>query len=398
MPFLQSVVEGREKAEEILANNIGDELDPFKEQEDDDDANEGVKGHPELFIKDPTGLKNDNEIGNRKDNIYRKIELSKDSQIHDQIRSLDPEQRQVVDICVKFAKEFVKATKSHNPKPCAPLLFVHGGAGTGKSTLIFAITQITEKIFRTPGDSPIHPYVLKTAFTGNAAHIIKGQTLHSAFQFTWGNQILALSDKTRDQRRKLLQNLRMVIVDEISLVKSDMLYQLHFQLMKDIFQNDMAFGGIALIVCGDILQIKPPKGNFIYDKPSDARLKMCYQIEDLWKKFSVITLLTNHRQGEDKNYAELLNRLRVGKQTEDDIKLLATRVFAENDPRIPDDAFHIAGTNAAVNKVNAKKLSKLPGELVELPANVTSDMKGRIEPKVDKKMTFLELHYKKISF
>ena len=98
--------------------------------------------------------------------------------------------------------------------------------------------------------------------------------------------------------------------------------------------------------------------SFIYEKPSDPRLKLCYAAEDLWKKFTVINLLTNHRQGEDKEYAELLNRLRVGKHTKEDMKLLQTRVFAENNPRIPDGALYIAGTNALVNKVNAKKTLK----------------------------------------
>ena len=142
----------------------------------------------------------------------------------------------------------MKATKAKLARPLAPLVIVHGGAGTGKSTVIDVLSQMLEKIFRQAGDDPNHPYIIRAAFTGNAALIIRGQTLHSAFNFPYGNEVLSLSDKIRDQRRKLLQNLRAVIIDEISLVKSDLLYQLHFRLSKDIFQNDLPFGGVAVFV------------------------------------------------------------------------------------------------------------------------------------------------------
>ena len=168
----------------------------------------------------------------------------------------------VIDIGVTYAKKYIQASKNNLARPKAPLVIVHGGAGTGKSTVIDALSSVTEKILRKAGDDPNHPYILRTAFTGNAALIIKGQTLHTAFNLPFGNEVLSLSDKLRDERRTLLQNLKLLIIDEISLVKSDILYQIHFRLMKDIFQNESLFGGVAVFVFGDILQIKPTKGNF----------------------------------------------------------------------------------------------------------------------------------------
>ena len=280
MPFLESVEEGRERAEEILESDIGSVLDPTKEQADEEDETEGTHEHPELFLSDPGGLLKDMELGQRKDNVFRKIELDSNENILQKIRSLDPDQKLAVGICVNYAKNFVKATRRANPRPTAPLIIMHGGAGTGKSTVVDSLTQIIEKIFRKPGDSPNHPYVLKTAFTGNAAFIIKGQTLNSAFNFGFGNEVLPLSDKIRDHRRKLLQNLRMIIIDEISLVRSDMLYQIHFRLAKDIFQNELPFGGVALVVCGDIMQIRPTKNLHLLphstNEPSSTiKLKIC---------------------------------------------------------------------------------------------------------------------------
>ena len=135
----------------------------------------------------------------------------------------------------------------------------------------------------------------------------------------------------RDARRTTLQNLKVLIIDEISLVKSDILYQIHFRLMKDIFQNEAIFGGVAAFVFGGVLQIKTTKGNFVFISPYDDRLKIYYAVEDIWKQFKVISLKNNHRQGEDRVYADILFRIRVEEQTEEDINLLQTKVVPRND-------------------------------------------------------------------
>ena len=344
MKHLAEVEEGRERAEEILANEIGNILDPANEQENEDAVTENVvQEHPELFVLDPGDIANTADSNQQ---VYRRTDLVNDDELSEKILKLDEDQRLVIDIGVNYAKKYLQASKNNVARPKAPLVIVHGGAGTGKSTVIDALSSVTEKIFRKAGDDPNHPYILRTAFTGNAALIIKGQTLHTAFNLPFGNEVLSLSDKVRDERRTLLQNLKLLIIDEISLVKSDILYQIHFRLMKDIFQNESLFGGVAVFVFGDILQIKPTKGNFIFGTPYDKRLQLYYHVEDIWKKFEVVNLKTNHRQGDDRTYADILNRIRVGEQTEEDIKLLSSRVFDKNDKNIPSEALHISGTNA----------------------------------------------------
>jgi hypothetical protein len=77
-----------------------------------------------------------------------------------------------------------------------------------------------EHILRKSGDDPNHPYIVKCAFTGAAAVVIAGQTLHSAFKFPFGNWYDSYSNQEKDKRRTMLQNLRVVIIDEISMVKS----------------------------------------------------------------------------------------------------------------------------------------------------------------------------------
>ena len=77
-----------------------------------------------------------------------------------------------------------------------------------------------------PGDDPDCPYIMLCAPTGSAAVNINGSTLHSAFGFTFGNEHYSLPDKTRNTKRNLYRNLKFLVIDEISMVKADQLYQL----------------------------------------------------------------------------------------------------------------------------------------------------------------------------
>ena len=106
-------------------------------------------------------------------------------------------------------------------------------------------------------------------------------------------------------------------------------------------------------------------------------------MDPLWEKCKVHLLKTNHRQGKDKEYADILNRIRVGEQTKEDLKRLNTRVFPRDSPLIPKDALLITGTNAIVNNYNNAKLNELPGELFEFKAEVFSNTRGEFVPKVD---------------
>ena len=385
MEHFKAVSEAKDKAEELISN-IGLELDANKEQEEDESREEGEREHPELVVKDPTGMMNEEPTLFTGDRTFRKIEIQTDDELFAKIRTLDIDQRLVFDKVLNYADSFMAAKKNKgNNWPTPPLLFVHGGAGTGKSHVIDVTSQMLDKTFRTPGDDPNCPYVLKLAFTGNAASIIKGQTLHSAFQFPFGNNLISLSDKTRDLRRKQLQNLRVLLIDEVSLIKSDLLYQLYFRLQKDIFQNSLDFGNVAVIFLGDLAQIKPPMARHVFQSPSNPKSKLLHDVDNLWHKFEVITLKTNHRQGEDREYADLLNRIRVAKvqPSEEDIDVLKTRVFPRDSNALPDDALLVSGTNKIVNKVNEYKLNKLPGELIELKAAVYSNTRGSFKPKID---------------
>ena len=249
------------------------------------------------------------------------------------------------------------------------MLLIHGGAGSGKSTLIKVIYQYVTNILRREGDDPDCPYVVLGAFTGTAAANIDGQTLHSLFSFNFGAGYMSLSDKVRDEKRNLFRNLKMLIIDEISLVDVDMLYKIDLRL-REITQIMQPFGNIAVVVLGDLMQMSPIAGRYIFLEPTNSQFTLTHDIDPLWRKFECIDLEINHRQGEDKEYADLLNRIRTGEETSEDIATLKTRVRPAGHPDIEKakDALFIFATNKKVNTMNNKKLKELPGELHTIDA------------------------------
>ena len=155
--------------------------------------------------------------------------------------------------------------------------------------------------------------MIKTSFTGTAASLIEGMTLHSAFGFDFGNKHYSLSDKTRDARKNIMKNLKMIIIDEISMVKADMLYQLDMRLQELMEKPGVPLGGISIFCFGDILQLQPVCGKYIFDRPSNRAFYLTYELDSRWHKLTVLNLEINHRQGKDQEYAEMLNRVREGK-------------------------------------------------------------------------------------
>ena len=161
----------------------------------------------------------------------------------------------VVEICIRYARNIVKSRNGNNRLPEPVQLMVHGGAGSGKSTVIDALAKWIQHVIVKSGDGPQYPYTVKGAPTGPAASIIEGRTMHSLFNFSFGNEFYSLSDKIRDEKRLLYQNLNIIILDEISLVKSDMQFQLDLRL-REVKINDRIFGGVSVFVFGDIMQMR----------------------------------------------------------------------------------------------------------------------------------------------
>ena len=359
MEFLESVEDGLEKAKELQNNDIGDVMDPQNEQDRDECEAEGVQDHPDFIHIDPNNLEQQVESVSKA--IFKTVVLESDEQLMQLTMKLDPDQQYVLRLVLNYSRQ-IQISRKTPMLIQPPLLIIQGGAGAGKSLLIKTIGQWFEKNLRQAGDDPDKPYVLITAFTGCAATNVDGMTLNSAFNFHFGNEFLSLGDKTRDEKRESLKNLKMVIVDELSMLKADMFYQLDLRLRELMQNSEKAFGGCSILLFGDILQLKPVMAKFIFEQPQCANYHLSYMIEPLWQKFKVVLLTYNHRQGEDQSYAEILNRMRTGDHTEEDCHTLRQRVKKAGSKDLPPDALYIHCTNEGVNKYNKMKLKELEGE------------------------------------
>ena len=117
------------------------------------------------------------------------------------------------------------------------------------------------------------------------------------------------------------------------------------------------------------MQLKPIRGDYIFEKPKYGNLKDVYEVFNLWKQFECIVLEKNHRQGKDREYAELLGRIRFKELDEPlsvgDWELLQSRFHP---PENIETTMQIYGKNATVNKVNEEKLDHLEGTLYTMEA------------------------------
>ena len=119
------------------------------------------------------------------------------------MRKLDPDQRYIVDVFVRYARMLKLAKDGYCNFPTPPLLIIEGDAGSGKSELIRILSQTVEQELRKGGDNPDMPYLLRASYTGEAASNIKGQTLTSLFNLNFVNKqpLKGLESRLRDKKR-----------------------------------------------------------------------------------------------------------------------------------------------------------------------------------------------------
>ena len=277
------------------------------------------------------------------------------------VRGLNPKQRQVVAFHRKWCKDAVIAMRKGEPvRPYR--VFLSGPGGVGKSHVISLVHNDTVRLLRLSGQmEPDDVAVLLTAPTGVAAFNIQGMTLHSALVLGTTNagcHPLA-QDKLNTLRTKL-SNLQLLIIDEVSMVGSDMLLQIHKRLQQLKGANPSCmFGNISILAVGDLFQLQPVCQRYVFGEVSDAYARL-HGSGSLWKdEFSMMELDQVMRQQGDKEFAELLCRVRKATPTTEDIEVLQSRTITDDDPNYPRDCLHVYHFNKDVDEQNMLKLNQM---------------------------------------
>ena len=192
--------------------------------------------------------------------------------------------------------------------------FLAGGAGVAKSWVIKAVYQALVRYLNAfPGDNPDDIKVLKVTLTGKAAFIIHRNTIHSELGFQ-PNFLCQLS------------KLKVLIIDEVSMIGNNFFKQIHRQL-QIIMGSNKPFGGVSVITVGDMFQLLPAQDGYIFEALEKEYGALA---TNLWKAhFSMYELNTIIRQ-KNKDFAELLNRMRENCHTNNDIELLKMRLISRD--------------------------------------------------------------------
>ena len=386
MEWLEDVEEARFFVEEISKNDLcledtGEIMDSEKHKEDIESEMEGIQEDENYLHLDPEDLKDLNHPN--PGNWYRKLNLlDKDTLMNTSCR-LDKWQRKIVDRGIQYARSLRKYQNGFESLPEPPNLVVIGGAGAGKSTVIECLAQWVHRILTKAGDDPNSPIVLKAATTGAASTLIEGSTVHSSLGFDFSSKHTSLTDKKRELKREQLKNLKILIIDEFSMMKADILYRIHLRL-REITQIEKDFGGVTVFLFGDPAQLKPIMGSYIFDEPNCPDYKLAYGdgSESLWRSFDVMNLEENHHQGKDKTYADMLNRIRLNKQTKEDLKILKSRVRPRGHPDLKNALF-ISAKVKPVSSFNEKALNMLPGRLYVSQATHIQAMTKLYKARID---------------
>ena len=382
-PHMNDVEEGRAvvaKLDDQRPTHIGDELDPQSVLENEEAEEEGLRESEEHVGRYPSEAlrKLDEPRLPQKTGFFKMVPIPKDDTEYEKMRAaargLDDDQRIAYNIALKFVRQDRASTPGNRPEPI--FLTIHGGAGSGKSHLINTIATSCEYFWRLDNkdmDDPDMPAVLKLAPTGKAATGIDGMTMHQALRFTYSTKFLTLGENIRQMIRNSLSCLKLVIIDEMSMMKPDQLYLLHMRL-QEIKQNRRPFGGVSVILVGDLMQLPPVKSPQIFQPPKNPMFRRHHEVSPLWDMFDPIELTHNHRQAGDWEYAELLNRIRMNNQTEDDLETLSTRISEDS----PIDAIYVFATRDLCAEYNMKQLAKLSSQLQTMKAITPRGYKPKI--------------------
>jgi len=266
-------------------------------------------------------------------------------------------------------------------------IFLTGKAGTGKTTLLREIIQTT------------HKNTVVVAPTGIAALNAGGVTIHSMFQLPFGgfipdNAASNFADnlifetpatirrhfRMSGQKKSVIQNMELLIIDEVSMLRSDLLDAIDF-MMQSVRKKKQPFGGVQVLFIGDLMQLPPIirdeewrtlrnyyKGKFFFHSHVIQNYPPLY-----------IELSKIYRQTDDR-FISVLNNLRNNQITAQDVAILNQFVQPNFDLKTNKGYITLTTHNAKADSINAQSLEDLEGKVVKYLPEIVGDFPDKIYP------------------
>jgi hypothetical protein len=320
---------------------------------------------------------------------YYTIHKLPNTEYHSLVRSLNAKQRLLHDFICEWCHEVsISNTTMTKAKPF--YIFLSGGGGVGKSHTINAVYQAVYHALHTVGDNPEKIVALLTASTGCAAFNISGMTLHSALclprrERRGHAEYTPLSQDRLNTLRVNLEHLKVLIIDEVSMVGAETLLHVERRLREIMgipnTDSETIFGGISILAVGDLLQLPPVADAAVFQPSKHDRMSRLYG--SLWQNnFRLLELTEVQRQIGDPSFADILNRVRQGNKEPQDMAKLNTRVIKTDDAQYPKSILHIYATNKQVKEHNTKMLYQQTTDIITIKARDTKDLNVAISSKL----------------
>ena len=289
----------------------------------------------------------------------------------------------------QLAAQFVNQTRQS--------VFLTGKAGTGKTTFL---KYIREHSFKK---------MAVTAPTGVAAINAGGTTLHSFFQlpfgpflptpqFGWNLENTGFTDpnslfrniRFNANKRELIRELELLIIDEVSMVRADMLDAVDAILRHFREEPLLPFGGVQVLYIGDLFQLPP-----VVSKEEWELLKTHYQspfffdAQVMRQSAPVYLELTQIYRQSEARFINILNNIRNNRATPEDLEKLHDYYQPEFTPPSNDNYITLTSHNAKADSINREELGKLRGRQYSFEATVTGEFNDKAFP-AEKTLTLKE--------
>jgi len=278
----------------------------------------------------------------------------------------------------QFAWRFVNQTAQH--------IFLTGKAGTGKTTFLKYVRDYGFK------------KMAIVAPTGVAAINAGGVTMHSFFQLPFGpfvpvqqigwNQrtvtdeyALLKNIRLNQAKRELLRELDLLVIDEASMVRADMLDATDVILRHFRRQSSLPFGGLQVLFIGDLFQLPPVVNRTeweilreYYSSPFFFDALVLKQSPPVYLELKKI-----YRQS-DTHFINILNNIRNNQCTTDDLESLHQHYRPGFQPRANENYIVLTTHNNRADQINQQELNKLPGKLFSFEAKLSGDFDEKASP------------------